>query len=525
MATLMDGVKGMLTDAVISKASSLIGLESSSMTSAIGKFLPAIIGGLIGKAGTEKGAGSLLDIFKSKGLKDMNTNDLLGVLGDSKKSNSMLDLGGDLLGSIFGNNTSSILDKLLGMTGLKKAGGSMLLKFLAPIVLRKLAGMVFKNGWGAKKTASYLNDQKSSISSLIPGMSGLLGFAGNTGSTATKTTSSTSYSSGGSSSGSSGGGGSWWKWLLPLLLLGLVGWLISQYGCGDKNDTTSTTTTTTTTGTAANTATTKTTDSHAGHDHAGHDHASHSTTTTVPAGKVNLTGATFNNNGDLVDSAGKVLVAGTDYILDASGNLVDKTGKVLVDAANIPSSLLDRIKAFLGKYSSTKLSVDEAGNLVDASGKVIYKAGDFTQKDGFYYDKAGNKLGRIWGKIVKAIKDAANAVGDAATATIAGMKSLFSDLVTKKEGAKQQYALTNIQWKDNGSRITGFSKAEVEGLAAALKANANGKIVVNGFADDKKLAKDRANVVHDMLVTLGVKKSQISFEGNQGSDKIEISAR
>lgn len=178
MANLLDGIKDMMTDAVIDKVSGMVGLNSSSTSSAIGTFLPALIGGVINKGSSASGAGALLDLFTKNKMGDGNIGDILGVLGDSDQSSSWMDMGGDLLGSIFGNQQSSVLDLLLGATGIKKAGGSMLMKFLAPIILNKLAGLVTGGNWGADKLTSYLGDQKSSLGSMIPGLSGILGGIG-----------------------------------------------------------------------------------------------------------------------------------------------------------------------------------------------------------------------------------------------------------------------------------------------------------------------------------------------------------
>ncbi len=525
MTTLLDSAKSMLTDAVMDKASSLLGLESSGMGSAISKFLPGIIGGLISKGNTEAGASSILDMIKNKGLTDLGVDDLMGVLGDPNKGKSMLDQGGDLLGMIFGNNQGGILDKLIGMTGLKKAGGSMLLKFLAPIVLRKLAGMVTKNGWGAKKLSSYLGEQKSSISGMLPGMSGLMGFAESAGSKATAAAAAVT------SGDDDNGGGGWWKWLLPLLLLGAILFGLFKSGIlgGDKTMDTTTEDTTITNGdaTTGDATTGDVTTGTAGELSTGE---STTTTTDMKGGStdgmtIDFSNSMMNDNGDIVDAEGKVLVSSADYSFDANGNLVDMNGRILVEAASIPGTLLSRLKSFLGKYSGIRLSENETGDLVDADGNVIYKAGEFEKKGGFYYDKDGNKLGRIWAKIVEAVKDAAATTKEA-------MTSFFDAMIKKTEGAKTEYPLSNITFNEEGNRITNFSKNEIEGLAAALQANADGKIVVRGYTNDgasdkenTKLSKARANVVHDMLVTLGVKDSQISFKGmGSGDNRIEVTS-
>jgi outer membrane protein OmpA-like peptidoglycan-associated protein len=541
MTTLLDSAKSMLTDAVISKASSLIGLDASSATSSIGKFLPAIIGGLISKGNTESGAQGLLDIFKNKGLSDLGMDDLMDVLGSPEKGKSMLESGGDLLGTIFGNKQDGILEKLVGMTGIKKAGGSMLMKF---------AGMVFKNGWGAKKLSSYMTDQKSSISGMIPGMSGLLGFAGNAASKAGSTaTAAASAATSAVTGGDDNGGGGWWKWLLPLLLIGAIIFGLSKSGMFGEDKTADTemdgdaeTTEMTTGNDGMATSSTTTTTSTDATMSTGMD--TKSTTVTAPAGGYDLSKAILSDNGDFVDADGNVILSGANYALDADGNIIGENGNVLVEAANVPAGLLSRIKAFLGKYSGKKLMLNDAGDLVDGSGNIISKAGEFEVKNGFFYDKDGNKLGRAWAKFVNMLKNAAGkvsdaagaaagAVGDAAAKTKDAMTNLFSGMISKTEGASTSYALNNIEFNEEGNRITNFSKNEIEGLAAALKANPTGKVVVNGYTNDgggdmknKTLSKKRANVVHDMLVTLGVKASQISFKGmGTGDNRIEVTSK
>jgi outer membrane protein OmpA-like peptidoglycan-associated protein len=507
MTNLLDSVKEMLTDAVMDKASSLIGLDKSTTSSAMGKFLPAIIGGLISKGNTESGAGVLLDLFKSGGF-GKNDIDLAGILGDSSKSESFLSQGGDLLGSIFGNNQSSILETLLGVTGINKAGGSMLLKMLAPIVMNKLAGMVFNNNWSASKLSSYLGDQQSSISSLIPGMGNMLGFG--SGSTTSNTVSKgTSINS-----ESDGGGSGWLKWLLPLILgLGAI-WFLTKDGCGNKAAD----------GDAMTMEGVDSTDMMATTGINAAD--SGKMTASNNGGNAEYSGLTINANGDLVDKDGNIVFGWKSYSLDGSNNIIGDDGRVLIAAASIPSGLLGQIKSYSGKYSGTKLTLDADGNLVDAAGTVVVKKGDFVEKDGFYYDKQGNKLGRIWGKIIEAI-------GNAAEKTVDAMKGLFSKMVKKEAGAKTNYTLTNIIFDEGDHRIKGFSKAEVEGLAAALKENADGKIVVQANASDgkndkgnKELSSKRAQVVHDMLVTLGVNNNQISFEGlGTGENSMMIMAK
>lgn len=532
MASLLDGVKGMMTDALVNKVAGMVGIESKMATSAIKMFLPAVIGGLINKGSSESGAGNLLDLFKKGGFGSSNNEDLGAVIADKSKADSWLETGSDLLGNIFGNKQSGILDGLLKSTGLNKAGGSMLLKFIAPIVVNKLAGMVFKNGWGAKKLSSYLGEQKASIAG-IPGLAGMLG-ASDSAKEAVVSTAST-VAAGVSKSNDDrepSGGGGWWKWLLPLLIgAGLI-WFLTKDGCGDTTKTDGDNIEMTDNNSSTNATEInggpkvedKATMNNSGD--AGMEIKSGDGNNGTSAGMVDYSKVKINDDGSISDASGKVIHAAGSYALDSNGNLIGNAGNILVKAAAIPATFLEMIKGYLGKYAGVKLSLDDNGNLIDGTGKIVYKNGEFTQKNGFYYDSAGNKLGRIWSKIVKAVTDAAGATVDA-------MKGIFTDLITKKEGAKTNYSLSNIEWKKENNRIANYSKAEVEGLAAAMKATDSGKIVVNVYTNDgkddkenKNLSKTRAEVVHNMLVALGVPDGRISFKGmGTGDNKVEIGTK
>ena len=111
---LLDSVKGVMTNAVVDKAASVLGIENGMMKSAMKLAIPAIIGGLINKGSSESGAGGLIDLFKKGGFGDNNNGDLVGVLGDEAKRGGMLETGADLLGTIFGNNKSGVLDMISG---------------------------------------------------------------------------------------------------------------------------------------------------------------------------------------------------------------------------------------------------------------------------------------------------------------------------------------------------------------------------------------------------------------------------
>lgn len=275
---------------------------------------------------------------------------------------------------------------------------------------------------------------------------------------------------------SSGGGGSIMRWLIPLFLLLAAGWFFTQY-LGDKKAAEATP--------AAVETGKKVQQKH-----------------TVVGGKTHTHADGTVHQGATHGEAKKMTKDGMDKMADGA------KGK------------MDVIKG---------LSLDADGNLLK-NGEIYLKKGEFTVKDGEYFGADGKSLGFL-AKVGKAMGDAGKAVGGAvagaAGKTADAFKNTFGGMFKKKmEGAAvSNYSLSKIVF-DSDSRITDFSKNEVEGLAAALKATPDAKIEVQVSAADganKATTKKRAQVVHDMLVTLGVADKQISAKGlGEGDGKVSI---
>jgi len=158
------------------------------------------------------------------------------------------------------------------------------------------------------------------------------------------------------------------------------------------------------------------------------------------------------------------------------------------------------------------LRIDEHGNIIDGDGNIVAKSGEYSEKDGYYVDANGNRIGLL-DKIGKAISGAA-------TKTAEAFKDVFTGIFKSKEKVGSTYTLDRIVFDNTSHKITDFSKNEVEGLASALKALPGSKIQVQVHSNDgdsdkqnQEFTKLRAEVVRDMLVTLGVDKKQISFKG------------
>ncbi len=474
--SLIGLVKDQLSDKMIGRAGSLLGLPTGDARTAVMSGLPAVLGGLGSKVASKEGASSLLSLIKDNNLGESTLTNMVD------RKDDIGEMGSNLASSVFGGSQNSIIDKLASLSGLEKDKSSKLLSFLTPAVLGAVGKRVSDKNLDASGLQSLFSDYKGGLGAIGGGVKAAASSA-----TSSVKSAATSASNTVGNATPSGGGGGFLKWLLPLLLIGGALWWFMGRGGADTN---------TAKGDKMEQMDGKKmadrkggkkmagADDHSGHDHAGHDHSSH----------------------DGHDHGGKKMADG------AKG--------AAAGAATSAAGAMEAGKAGAGKMANAmSLTVDADGNLMRGD-KLIAKAGTFSEKDGSYVDASGKTLGLI-GKVGKAIGDAAKtaggAVAGAATKSADAIKGVFSKAFSKKDSG-YAYSLTDISWEEGGNKITNFSKNEIMGLAAALKENADGKIEVQVNGADKSLSKQRASVIRDQLVTLGVKANQISAKGMGDGD-------
>ncbi len=167
--------------------------------------------------------------------------------------------------------------------------------------------------------------------------------------------------------------------------------------------------------------------------------------------------------------------------------------------------------------------VDPNGNLLNNQGEIVKKEGEFKLEDGYYVDNNGEKIKRnidiAKEKINETVDNTKEAVSDAANQTAENVKDTFNKMFNTK-AVGTAYPLSGITFDPSSHRITNMSMDAVKGLAAALKEHPESRIQVQVHTADgktkidcKELSKLRAEVVKDMMVTLGVNADQISAKG------------
>jgi OOP family OmpA-OmpF porin len=166
--SLLDGLTGLITPGVVSKAASMLGEPETAVGKGLGATLPALLGGVASRADDAGFASSLFDLVRSPS-NDGSVLDNVSSLFGANGSSPMKRLGGQLLGLLFGGNTSSFTNALTRYAGVKSSTALTLLNVGAPLVLAFLGKRARSDGLNASSLASLLSRQKDSIAAAVPG--------------------------------------------------------------------------------------------------------------------------------------------------------------------------------------------------------------------------------------------------------------------------------------------------------------------------------------------------------------------
>ena len=147
---LIDLVKGQLSEALLSKAAGFLGEDSAVTTKAINLILPSVLGGMANKVTNADGASQLFGLMQNQDHSTDIFGSLSTLLGGGSATQGLLDNGGSVVSSIFGNKTSGISSVIASAVGMKTGSASSLMSIAAPILMnvisRNLGGAATSSG-------------------------------------------------------------------------------------------------------------------------------------------------------------------------------------------------------------------------------------------------------------------------------------------------------------------------------------------------------------------------------------------
>ncbi len=186
--SLMDAVKGYLTPDVVRSASSLVGESESSTRQTLNSAVPTVLSGLTSMVSSPAGASGLAGLIRDGGFGSAVDN-VSSLFSGGSATSSMLSVGSQLLGKIFGSRSSSVADALAKSSGVSSASATSLLSLSAPLIMGVLGKRASAQGLDASGLANSLLAERSDFSAALPsGVSQLLGAGPSVVSRAAETT-------------------------------------------------------------------------------------------------------------------------------------------------------------------------------------------------------------------------------------------------------------------------------------------------------------------------------------------------
>ena len=176
--SLLDSIRAYLTPELIRGASSAVREPESATRAALNTSVPSVLAGLTHLSSTSEGVSKLGNLMRDGAFAPVADN-ASTLFGGGTPTTNMMSAGQQLLGSIFGENSSTVTDMLARNSGIRSSSASSLLGMTAPLVLGVIGKYASSQGLNASGIAGLLRGQKDSIFGALPsGLSQLIGLSG-----------------------------------------------------------------------------------------------------------------------------------------------------------------------------------------------------------------------------------------------------------------------------------------------------------------------------------------------------------
>jgi len=172
---IMSMVKDAVSQQVMNKIGSMVGLDQSKSSSAFETAAGSILGGLMNKASAPGGADA---VFGAVQKQDTGILDKLGdLLGGGEATDNFQKQGGGILDMVFGAGNQKAQQAVGSSLGLGSGMVGKLMSMAAPILMGVIGNYVKSKALNAVGLGSLLGEQKSYLGGLLPsGLSSNLGF-------------------------------------------------------------------------------------------------------------------------------------------------------------------------------------------------------------------------------------------------------------------------------------------------------------------------------------------------------------
>lgn len=473
-------LQGPVRDLVLNQVTKQLGISNEAGSSLLTKGLSMVLGGMTQKANSAEGASSLFDLIKNTNIQG-NPLDMLTGKADLNAGN-LLDLGKNILPSLFGDRSDAITNVLANSTNTSPTAAKGILGMLLPVVFSFFKGKIL-NGLGLGGFANLLGEQTKSIAAnLDSGALSALGFANGSfdnvlsnvekfGTAAAATTAAVkTAASGAAAQATAKSSGGLSKWLIGGAALLAV--LFGIKSCTDKGN------------------------------------------TTTPAPAAQTAPVTDAQAVKVSEGLGNLAWLKTDKDLTVSGTVQNEGIKTnILDAFKGLAAGLPLVDKLVVDAKADQFSFNDFAGLVN-----LFK--EFPSVNGAFADKAFNLIGEV------ATLDAKTSLVDKAKALLGNVFSVNADKVTVSEPEAELISDMSLSKLDldiifaTGSseispryfrRLNAFAQYIIENKRSGEIAGYTDN--VGDAASNQQLSEKRANALREYLIKQGVPAESLTAVG------------
>lgn len=164
---LLELIQSAFGDELVRQAAPFLGESEKDTGAALGKLLPAVLGGLVKQGSTLEGASRLIKTLSGSDIDSGLLSNLAGLFSEGSRTESLVALGSELARSLFGDKVAALVSTVASLTGLGSSSISKLLYLAAPLVFGYLKKLLTERGLDVAGLMGLLGEQKSTLSGLV----------------------------------------------------------------------------------------------------------------------------------------------------------------------------------------------------------------------------------------------------------------------------------------------------------------------------------------------------------------------
>lgn len=167
MATMIEGLRDLVSPQVVSALSQHTAESESAVSRGLGAAVPAIASTIAGRA-DDQGFMTSLAEFATKAAAGPDPLELTRTLASSATGAGAENAIGGFLSSLFGRNLTDVSGNVARYAGISGSSAASIFRIAAPLVLGYLGRLMRSNGLTAGGLADMLRGQRAQLASSLP---------------------------------------------------------------------------------------------------------------------------------------------------------------------------------------------------------------------------------------------------------------------------------------------------------------------------------------------------------------------